>query len=355
MIKCFKLKLVLISLIICGIVGVFMTGVKTTAGADVGYCEIVIDRDSGRVLTQNRADEKRAIASTTKVVTAITVIENFDIAKQIEIKKEWTGIEGSSVYLKEGEKFTVEELLYGLMLRSGNDCAVTLACALSGSVENFAKLMNDVAKNCGAENSNFVNPHGLNAENHYSTARDLAKITAHAMKNQKFAQIVGTKNVKIGEGESVRVLNNKNKLLKNYPFATGVKTGYTKKAGRCLVSSANKNGFNLICVVLDCPPMFERSVDLFNEAFSNYKNVLIFEKDRAVGSIRVEKSKIYLPVYVSRDVRYPLTKEELKNIEIVENFSEIKKIPVAFEKECGTIKIFLEKQLLFDEKVFTII
>ncbi len=334
---------------------IFMSDVKTKTNASSCVSEIVIDADSKRILYESNSDIKRAIASTTKIVTAITVINNFDVKQTLTIKKEWTNIEGSSIYLKEGEIFTVEELLYGLMLRSGNDCAVSLACGLSGSISDFCLLMNKQAKDYGAENSHFINPHGLHEENHYSTAKDLAVITAHALKNEFFAKIVRTKSKKIGIGESARLLNNKNKMLNNYPYATGVKTGYTKKAGRCLVSSANKNGFNLVCVVLDCAPMFERSEELLQQAYSDYKRVLLAEGGKTLTYIEVEKTSYYIPVGVKNDIYYPLTKSELNDVKFEFDLCRLSRIPVDGKKEMGTIKILLKNRLLFNEKIFTIL
>lgn len=343
-------------LILSAILSVFMSDVKpNNAVAEVSASEIVIDADSKRVLYESNADVKREIASTTKILTAITVIENFDVEKNVCVKKEWTNIEGSSVYLREGENLTVLELLYGLMLRSGNDCAVTLACSLSGDVKNFCNLMNETALKAGAENSNFANPHGLSNAEHYSTARDLALITAYALKNELFAKIVSTKKIKIGSGESTRVLINKNKLLSRYEYATGVKTGYTKKAGRCLVSSAEKNGFKLVCVVLNCGPMFERSEELFNKSYSEYKRVLLAEKGVTLAYANVEKTKIYLPLGVNENLYYPLKESEINDVKTDLNVYPLKKIPVDYKKEMGTIKISLKNRLLFDGKIFTII
>ncbi|MBO7368861.1 MAG: D-alanyl-D-alanine carboxypeptidase, partial [Clostridia bacterium] len=177
--------------------------------------EILIERDSLRVLKASNEHIKRGIASTTKILTAITVIENCPLDKVVEIPKEAEGVEGSSIYLRAGEKLTVEELLYGLMLRSGNDAAVALAIATSGNVKSFASLMNRTAKACGAIESNFTKPHGLDDENHYSTAYHLALITAHAMKNETFKKIADTEKIEISNEnyDYPRVLVNKNKLL----------------------------------------------------------------------------------------------------------------------------------------------
>lgn len=201
-------------------------------------------------------------------MSAITVIEEvFDLDEEIFVPSAAVGIEGSSVYLSPGERISYRDLLYGLMLRSGNDCAVALAIKTSGSVEKFVAKMNEVAKKAGAINSSFANPHGLDEEKHYSTADDLAKITAYAMKNDVFRTIVSTKYYDTS-GEVSRCFKNKNKMLWNYDGAIGVKTGYTKKSGRCLVSAAEKDGKSFAVVVLNVNDMWSVSENLLNEAFS---------------------------------------------------------------------------------------
>ncbi len=342
-------------IILCAILNTFTSNIKQKINADNTTSEIVIDADSKRILYSNNADIKRGIASTTKILTAITVIENYDISTQLTIKKEWTNIEGSSIYLKQDEIFSAEELLYGLMLRSGNDSAVALAVGLAGDIETFCSLMNETAKKIGANNSNFSNPHGLSDESHYSTAYDLALITAYALKNPLFAKIVSTKSIKIGSGESERMLINKNKMLSRYPYATGVKTGYTKKAGRCLVSSAYKNGFNLVCVVLNCGPMFERSEELLQNAYSDYKQVLLLKGGETITHVNVEKTSYYIPVGVKNDIYYPLKDDEQNEVKFDLKLYQLSKIPVNYKKEMGTIKISLKNRLLFNEKIFTIL
>lgn len=252
---------------------------RTTASA-VTYatsarCAVVLDANSGRIFFEKDADARRAIASTTKILTAITVLESTeDLERKVTVPDCAVGVEGSSIYLKKGETVRVVDLLYGLMLRSGNDCAVALACLTSESVEKFASAMNVVAARAGAQNSHFANPHGLPCENHFSTARDLALISAYAMRNETFRKIVSTEvytECPNGEGESNRVMHNKNKILTMLEGGNGIKTGYTKEAGRCLVSSAERDGMRLICVVLDCGPMFEDSCKLLNAAFEESK------------------------------------------------------------------------------------
>lgn len=232
---------------------------------------IVVDGDTGRVFYEKNADEKLPIASTTKILTAITVIESCeDIEAQVTVPDAAVGVEGSSIYLEKGEKLRVIDLLYGLMLQSGNDCAVALAHLTAGDVPRFARLMNVVADRAGAVNSHFANPHGLHDGAHYSTARDMAAIAAYAMRNETFRKIVSTENYydcPFSDRGYNRVIHNKNKMLTMIEGGNGIKTGYTKAAGRCLVSSARRDDIEIICVVLDCGPMFEESCALINAAF----------------------------------------------------------------------------------------
>ena len=227
--------------------------------------ECVIEVNSRQILHEKDANVALPMASTTKILTCITVLEVCkNLNECIKIPSEAVGIEGSSVYLREGETYTALELLYGLMLRSGNDCAVTLALHFGGTVARFATFMNIVAEKSGAINSQFVNPHGLPQAGHYTTARDLALIACYALENPTFCEIVSAKSY------AAKQWKNKNKMLTRYEGAIGVKTGYTKQAGRCLVSAATRETRTLVCVVLGCPTMYERSMQLLDEGFSNF-------------------------------------------------------------------------------------
>ena len=219
--------------------------------------EAVVEVTSGRLLFAENEDTELPPASTTKILTALIIVEDCDLDTVIEVPKEAAGTEGSSVYLEAGEKLTVRDLLYGLMLRSGNDCAVTLALYHSGSISAFAEHMNERAAELGVKHSHFANPHGLPAEGHYTTAHDLALIAAAAVRNETFSEIVGTEKYTAPDGGCgyARVWQNKNKMLYSYEGADGVKTGYTKEAGRCLVTSATRGGMRLVSAVLNSPSM----------------------------------------------------------------------------------------------------
>jgi len=342
------LKIIILSMILLTV----MCGMtRKTVDDGTAYC--VMDVSSGRVLYEKNATQEKRIASLTKVATCITTIEKIDLNEEVEIKKEWTGIEGSSVYLKEGEKLTVEELLYCLMLRSGNDCATALNGVANEHDVDLVGEMNALAERVGAANTVFKNPHGLDEENHFSTAGDLVKICRYAMKNKVFKKIVSTQKYSVGRGESSRVLINKNKLLARYKYADGIKTGYTKKSGRCLASGATKDDFSLVCVVLDTPSTYETTEKLFDRAFENYKNVLLQPADEPVAFY--EKHGKKLPCYVDRDIRYPLTDTEKLLINKKVEFTYDKDFPVESGEEMGVISFYLEKQLLFCQKIFNII
>ena len=243
---------------------------------------ILIHPDTGAVLYEKNADEPSLIASTTKIMTALVVLENCDINESVVIKPEWTGIEGSSMYLKAGESYTIRQLLYGLMLASGNDAATALAGYVSGSNEAFARLMNEKARALGLENTNFKNPHGLDAEGHFSSAHDLAIIMAKAMENPDFAEIGSARSVDIGELTFV----NHNKLLWQYDGTLGGKTGYTMASGRTLVTCAEREGLRLICVTLSDPDDWNTHTALYDWAFQNY----------VYSSVRPIWSEIELPL-----------------------------------------------------------
>lgn len=244
---------------------------------------VVMDGQTGYVLYEKQADERSLIASTTKIMTALIVCEQSNVLDRVRIPKEAVGIEGSSIYLQEGEILTVQELLYGLMLHSGNDAAVALAIYCGGTVEGFAQLMNDKARQLEMTNSHFENPHGLDDPHHYSTARDMAILAAYAMKNPIFVKTVSTKRVNI----SNRTLTNHNKLLWRMDGAEGVKTGYTKAAGRILVSSAVRQNRRLVAVTINAPNDWQDHEALMNEGFAHYSENCVVRAGECIGYVDV--------------------------------------------------------------------
>lgn len=268
---------------------------------------ILLDAVSGRVLYEKNADAQSLIASTTKIMTALVVCEQCNVLDRMRIPKEAVGIEGSSMYLKEGEVLTLQELLYGLMLSSGNDAAVALAIYCGGTVEGFAELMNDKARILGMKNTHFENPNGLDSPGHYSTARDLAVLAAYAMENPIFAKTVSTKSIRVGE----RYLTNHNKLLWRVEGADGVKTGFTKAAGRILVSSATRDSRRLIAVTLNAPGDWQDHTVLLNDGFARYAVRNVIHKGQLVGTVEVEGGEnCRVQLLAAADFDFSLSQEE---------------------------------------------
>lgn len=355
--KLFGILLVLIVIFSVGSVKNERSDVACAASS--AECMCVIERASGRVLNQKNAEMRRPMASTTKIATAITVIEKYPCLDDVvRVPSVAAGVEGSSIYLKANERISVRDLLYGLMLQSGNDCAVALAVITAGSVERFAEMMNETAMTAGAENTNFVNPHGLHHENHYTTAEDLARITAYAMKNETFRDIVATNKYVTSkyDNDCGRTILNKNKILKMFDGGDGVKTGYTQAAGRCLVASATRNGMSIIAVVLNCGPMFEECSALMENAFSEYSPVDLSEliKSQNIFSNVVKGTEERVGLAVSGAKFYPLTSDEVRRVET--NVSGVKdmRAPIKKGQENGKVEIFLDKRLIFAEKLVTI-
>lgn len=305
---------------------------------------IVMEVETGRVLYEKKAHEKLPMASTTKIMTAILAIENSNLSDIVTVSPRASGIEGSSLYLAAGERLTMKQLLYGLMLRSGNDAAFAIAEHVGKSAEKFADMMNRKARELGAINTNFVNPHGLHHEDHYTTAYDLALISAYAMKNPIFREIVSTKYYKIPwEGQAWdRVLMNKNALLWNYEGANGIKTGYTKAAGRCLASAALRNNMQLVAVVLNCPPWFDDSAALLDYGFSHYEMEKLFEKGEIVGEIAVKNGfQKKVDLVLKEDISIPLAEGEMEKLKISIKHPDYIKAPVEKGAKIGTIEIVI--------------
>lgn len=226
----------------------------------------VVMTGDGQLLYEKNGSSRALIASTTKLMTALVTLENTQLNELVDIKPEYCNIEGSSMYLKAGERYTVKELLLGLLLVSGNDAACALACHTAGSMENFVRLMNRKAAALGMTGSSFANPHGLDAKGHYSTAQDMAKLMCYCMENESFRQLCGLKSCHI-QGQT---LVNHNRLLELCEGCVGGKTGYTRSAGRCLVSCCERKGLRLICVTLSAPDDWNDHVALYEWAYSRF-------------------------------------------------------------------------------------
>jgi serine-type D-Ala-D-Ala carboxypeptidase (penicillin-binding protein 5/6) len=302
------------------ILSIIFSSFNTTAEAAPSVSAqraIVIDQDTGRVLYEKDAHAQSRIASITKIMTAILAIESGKLDETVKVSNNAVRAEGSSIYLKPGEKIKLEDLVYGLMLRSGNDSAVAISEHVGGSLEGFVYLMNKKAEEIGMKNSHFENPHGLDDhENHYSTAYDMAILTKYAMQSEKYREVAGTKvhTSPDPENEWDRKWKNKNRLLTElYKYCTGGKTGYTKRAKRTLVTTATKGEQNLIAVTLNGPDDWNDHIQMFEYGFKNFETVIAISE----GKIKEIKDDFYKnKVYIKRDVLLTIKKEEEDSIQV---------------------------------------
>lgn len=349
----------LVCIILCASTLFFLNifSINVTSNAEDYHSEIIIEAKTNRVLHSVNPDVERPIASLTKIMTAIVVIENADITKDFTIPAESVGVEGSSVYLKQNEVYRVEDLLYGLMLRSGNDCAIALAKYTSGSVENFVKKMNEKSKELMLKNTLFTNPHGLHNDKHLSSARDVATIFAYAMNNDIFRKIVSSKSYVATEKTSKesKVFNNKNKLLYNYNFCTGGKTGYTKISGRCLAASANKDGMELISVVLGCSKTYEITQANFKNAYEKFSMVKLCEPKDFYYETDIDGGREKCKGYIKKDFIFPLSNNERKLIKTKIKPIKNLRAPLKIDEKIGFLEIYIENQLIFSQNIYTII
>lgn len=307
---------------------------------------VVVEESTGRILYSRNAMDKRSIASTTKIMTALVALENANVEDEVTVSKRAVSIGGSVVGLREGQKYTLRELLYALLMISGNDAAIAIAEHVGGSVENFAVMMNERAKSLGAVNSRFVTPHGLDRENQYSTAYDVALITIEALKHPLFREIVSTSKSYI-PGHS---LYNTNELLGSCPGVDGVKTGYTGKAGRCLVTTAKRNGMRLISVVLGSPTRgarAEASRRLLDYCFGNYKMYRLMSEGDIFARIPVYRGiSGYVALRAEKDIVLPLSKSEAESLSVSEHVPDMLKAPVYAGSVTGYVEYVLDGKVI---------
>ncbi len=287
---------------------------------------ILMEQDSGRVIFEKDAHTERRIASITKIMTALLAVESGKLDETVTVSNNAIKTEGSSIYLEAGEKIKLEDLVYGLMLRSGNDAAVAIAETVGGSLDGFVYLMNQKAEEIGMKHTHFANPHGLDDhEDHYSSAYDMALLTRYAMNNDTYKKIAGTESYRSESSNNKwdRVWRNKNKLLTSlYEYSTGGKTGYTKRAKRTLVSTAEKDGVEYIAVTLNDPDDWDDHINMFETAFKEYKKVQVLEE----GKIKSIKNKFYKnKVYIKSDIEYPVTDKEEDLFKVEYSLLKVKK------------------------------
>lgn len=335
-------------LAVCAIIGLPQ---QASAQSGSGIC--VMDAGSGRILYASNENARLEMASTTKIMTAIVALDHLALSDEIRIPSEAVGVEGSSIYLRKGEIWTAKDLLYGLMLRSGNDAAVALAIASCGNVDAFVAKMNEKAREFGLQDTHFCNPHGLHADEHYTTARELAIIASHAMKIPAFAEAVSTKiyTVEQNDTHTVHYFANKNKLLGTFDGANGIKTGYTTDSGRCLVSAARRNGMQLIGVVLNCYNMWQTSANMLEKAFKGYTSVELVKPNQPLFS--VNNGSACVDLQVNEEIRYPIAQGESLDFSFTVRPDTHLRAPLAKGQNIGTLQVYHGNRLIFSSKLST--
>ncbi len=301
-------------------------------------CAVLMDGKSGRILYEKEGETARPMASITKIMTALVAIEHGDLQADVEILPDYLQTEGSSIYLKAGEHVKLETLLYGLMLESGNDAALAIAGYCAGDTETFVSWMNEKADQLGLLNTQFQNPSGLPAEGHYASAADMARITRAAMQNETFAAIFGTKTITL-EG---RQFQNHNKLLWQYEGTIGGKTGFTKEAGRTLVTCAKQNDQWLIAVTLDAPDDWNDHKNLFDYGFETFAWQTLCQTDEEVTELAVQNGeRDEVSLFPKYQVEYPLQEGEQVE-ERVSLLPDCEQAPVTRGETAGVLTYFLD-------------
>ncbi|MDR0382133.1 MAG: D-alanyl-D-alanine carboxypeptidase [Oscillospiraceae bacterium] len=310
---------------------------------------VLYDADGDEFLYEKNADARMLIASTTKIMTALVVLEWCDLEEVVTVPASCVGVEGSSMSLEEGEQLTVRELLYGLMLLSGNDAAAALAVHTAGSIEDFAELMNKKVASLGLENSNFANPHGLNDDANYASARDLARITAEAMRIPAFRAVTATKTTKVAG----RDMRNHNKLLWDYEGTVGGKTGYTIKAGRCLVSVAEQNGRMLIAVTLKAPDDWNDHMALYDTGFTRFTRRTLCVENEILARVPIVSGLSGLvPVRAGQSVTAALSDEEWARVETKFSLPWFAWAPVFRGDTAGRVRYLVDGRTVGEAKLY---
>lgn len=308
---------------------------------------VLMDSDSGRVLYEKDKDNPRLIASITKIMTAILAIESGRLEEEVTVGEEVLTMYGSNIYIELGEKMKLLDMIYGLMLRSGNDAAIVIAYFIGGSEENFVKMMNDKAKEIGMTNTVFNNPHGLDeVTQNKSTAYDMALLSSYASHNDTYMKIVGTKKYSVQTDKKSYLWYNRNKLLGSYSYATGGKTGYTPSAGRTLVTNASHNNLNLTAVTLNDGNEYISHETMYNYGFENYKNYVILDKNK----FKVDNAYYPNQIYIKESFKYPLTEVEKENVKVLVKLTKLDKIND--NDEVGIVIVKLAGQEIYSEKVY---
>jgi len=307
----------------------------------------MMDIDSGRVLFAKSENNPRLIASITKIMTAVLAIESGRLEEEVTVGEEVLKMYGSNIYIELGEKMTLRDLVYGLMLRSGNDAAIVISVFIGGTEEKFVEMMNEKARTIGMKNTIFKNPHGLDEETeNKSSAYDMALLSSYASKNDIYMKIVGTKKYQVQSNLKSYLWYNRNKLLTSYDKTTGGKTGYTPRAGRTLVTTAKDKNLNLTVVTLNDGNEYDTHEKLYEYAFENYQNYQI---------LNTKKFKIdhaYYPdqIYIKEDFTYPLTEEEKEQVKVEVRLSKLNEYQD--QDAVGVVSVKLNNEKVHEQKIY---
>ncbi len=317
---------------------------------------IVLEQSTGRVLWEKNSKEKLKIASTTKILTAIVVVENIDLASKVVISKKAALTGGSTVGLVSGKEVTVKSLLYGLLLKSGNDCAVALAEHVGGNVDEFVNMMNKKAYEIGAKDTYCTNPHGLDTEDNYSTAYDIAKITCYAKNIDIISKIMNTESITVNFGNTAKFLANTNRLLTTYEYCNGGKTGYTAIANRCLVATAKKDKLQVVAVILGADTTdirFKEGKELLKYAIENYS--MVDMKSIAKYYVRVNVIKGISDLYTdnsSVDICIPLKTGELEKVYVKQDIITEIKAPLNIGDFMGNVGLYIGEDRVYSKDIY---
>ena len=355
-----KVKYMTIIVTFMTIICMFLSqSVVVCANSEIDSCArgmVVIEGVTDAVLYSNNANARLPMASTTKIATAIVAIENCDdLDTDFVISDRAVGIEGTSIYLQEDEEISMRELLLGLMLASGNDCAVAIAEYFG--YDNFIVMMNELCDRLDLTNTHFDNPHGLDSDNHYTSAYDLAMITDYALDNEIFREIASTKRtiIEATNKSDDRYLKHKNKLLFNMDGCVGVKTGFTDNAGRCLVNAHEENGMRIVSVVLNCAPMFDECRRLTNLALDNYEIVQFVAPYSYVADVNVvggEKNKI--SIVTIKEFSQTIPKSDRDAYRVVYDIPEVVEAPVELNSVLGKVYVYYNDEVIYQGDLYAI-
>ena len=317
---------------------------------------VLLDASTNSIICQKDAHTKRAMASTTKIMTALVAAELCELDRVVSVNESAVGVEGSSVYLYEGERLTMYELLCAMLLESANDAAAAIAFEVGGSIEGFCNLMNKKAVDLGLSSTHFTNPHGLYDEEHYTTAYELALIASAALENEEIRNIVSTKKMTIGtDGGTQRVLYNHNKMLSTYDGAIGLKTGFTKKSGRCLVSAAERDGLTLVAVTIDAPDDWNDHKKLLDLGFDNLSSLFLCKK----GSIATTFSVIggreeSVSLAYASSLSLTLPKDKAAEIKCrIESYTRYLFAPIPYGQAVGRAVFYLDGEIVASTELVT--